>query len=148
MKTYILFFISILFVNLSNAQLSKTYDLNKEKNIPIYNIEDTFSFELVIIDYDKPKSDKCSFTYNQIGNRIGFEIEFNGSFKEVKKLIKIFNRALISNSIKNFKIDLGDFRMKVYKIIKSNDNALLIFVNSDIVGENYFIITKKDIDKL
>lgn len=148
MKTYLLFFISMLFINSSIAQVSKIYDLNKERNIPIHNIENDFSFGLVIIDYDKPKSDMCSFTYNQIDSSTGFEIAFNGSFKEAKKIIKIFKSALISNTIKNFKIDLGDFRMKIYKITKRDENALLIFVNSEIAGDNYFIITKKDIDRL
>lgn len=148
MKILVLFVISILFSNLSNAQISKIYDLNKEKNIPIHNEEINFSFGLVIIDYDKPKSNQCSFTYNQIDSSTGFEILLNGSFKEAKKIVKIFNRALISRSIKNFKIDLGDFRLKIFKITKMNENALLIFVNSEIAGENYFIITKKDIDRL
>jgi hypothetical protein len=148
MKTLVLFFISILFSNLSNAQIGKIYDLNKEKNIPTHNVEINFSFDLVIIDYNKPKSNQCSFTYKQIDSLTGFEILFNGSFKEAKKIVKIFNRALISKSIKNFKIDLGDFRLKIFKITKMNENALLIFVNSEIAGENYFIITKKEIDRL
>ena len=148
MKKIILLIITMFIINLLDAQISNIYELNKEKNIPVHNINKEFSFSLVIVDYDKPESDKCSFTYTQIDSSTGFEIIYNGSFKEAKRLIKVFNKALISENIRNFKLDLGDFRMKIYKIKKRDENALLVLVNSDIAGENYFIITKNDINKI